>query len=90
MGSLGRITSVSAVDVLITDPTAPGDAIADLRALEGPCVILALRSYVFQNPSTAESFLILSASERRRDSRTFSLNEASFLRYSRRPAFPSI
>jgi DeoR family transcriptional regulator, aga operon transcriptional repressor len=82
---LGQITSASAVDVLITDTTAPGDAVADLRALEGPRVVLALHSQ-----STAESFLILSVSEQRVDSRTFSSNEVNFLRYSRRPDFPSI
>jgi DeoR family transcriptional regulator of aga operon len=38
---LGRVTSVSAVDVLITDPTAPGAALGELRALAGPRVILA-------------------------------------------------
>lgn len=38
---LGRITGVSAVDVLITDPTAPGAALAELRALEGPRIIVA-------------------------------------------------
>jgi DeoR family transcriptional regulator of aga operon len=40
---LGHITDASAVDALITDPTAPDDAVEDLRALEGPRVILALR-----------------------------------------------
>jgi DeoR family transcriptional regulator, aga operon transcriptional repressor len=38
---LGRVTSASAVDVLITDPTAPSAALAELRALEGPRVIVA-------------------------------------------------
>jgi DeoR family transcriptional regulator of aga operon len=38
---LGRVTGSSAIDVLITDPTAPGTALADLRALEGPRVVLA-------------------------------------------------
>lgn len=38
---LGRVTDSSAIDVLITDPTAPATALADLRALEGPRVVLA-------------------------------------------------
>jgi DeoR family transcriptional regulator, aga operon transcriptional repressor len=38
---LGRVTSASAVDVLITDPAAPSAALAELRALEGPRVIVA-------------------------------------------------
>lgn len=31
---LGHVTSTNAVDVLITDPTAPGAALAELRALD--------------------------------------------------------
>jgi DeoR family transcriptional regulator of aga operon len=38
---LGRVTSASAVDVLITDPAAPSAALAELRALEGPRIIVA-------------------------------------------------
>ena len=38
---LGRVAASAAIDVLITDPTAPGAALADLRALEGPRVVLA-------------------------------------------------
>ncbi len=91
---LGRITSASAVDVLITDPTAPGDAVADLRALEGPRVILALRSPGVHHRGPRRGRLVLyerSASPAVTvDSRTFSSNEVSFLRYSRRSDFPSI
>jgi DeoR family transcriptional regulator, aga operon transcriptional repressor len=38
---LGHVADVSAVSVLITDPTAPGAALAELRALEGPRIIVA-------------------------------------------------
>src|SRR6202020_2492355 len=38
---LGQVADVSAVDVLITDPTAPGAALAELRALDGPRIVLA-------------------------------------------------
>lgn len=38
---LGHVADASAVSVLITDPTAPGAALAELRALDGPRVIVA-------------------------------------------------
>jgi DeoR family transcriptional regulator, aga operon transcriptional repressor len=38
---LGRVADVSAVDVLITDSTAPSPALAELRALDGPRIIVA-------------------------------------------------
>ncbi|HEY6495134.1 MAG TPA: DeoR/GlpR family DNA-binding transcription regulator [Trebonia sp.] len=38
---LGRVAGIAAVDVLITDPTAPGPALADLHAVDGPRVIVA-------------------------------------------------
>jgi DeoR family transcriptional regulator, aga operon transcriptional repressor len=38
---LGFVAHAAAVDVLITDPTAPGAALAELRALDGPRIVLA-------------------------------------------------
>ena len=38
---LGHVADTSAVDVLITDPTAPEPALAELRALDEPRVVLA-------------------------------------------------
>jgi DeoR family transcriptional regulator of aga operon len=38
---LGHVADARDVDVLITDPTAPGAALADLRALDGPQIVLA-------------------------------------------------
>jgi DeoR family transcriptional regulator of aga operon len=38
---LGQVAGLSAVDLLITDPTAPGAALAELRALGGPRIVVA-------------------------------------------------
>jgi DeoR family transcriptional regulator of aga operon len=38
---LGYVADASAVDVLITDQSAPGAALAELRALDGPRIVLA-------------------------------------------------
>ena len=38
---LGYVADAAAVDVLITDQSAPGAALAELRALDGPRVVLA-------------------------------------------------
>lgn len=38
---LGQVADASAVDVLITDPTAPGAALAELHALDGLRIIVA-------------------------------------------------
>ena len=38
---LGFVADAAAVDVLVTDPTAPGAALAELRALDGPRIVLA-------------------------------------------------
>jgi DeoR family transcriptional regulator of aga operon len=38
---LGYVADTAAVDLLITDPTAPGAALAELRALDGPRIVLA-------------------------------------------------
>lgn len=38
---LGHVASVAAVDVLITDPTAPAPALAEVRALDGPRIVVA-------------------------------------------------
>ena len=38
---LGHVADVTAVDTIITDPTAPAAALADLRALGGPRLIVA-------------------------------------------------
>jgi DeoR family transcriptional regulator of aga operon len=38
---LGRVTDACAIDVLVTDPSAPGTALAELRALDGPRIIMA-------------------------------------------------
>ncbi|MGH3293261.1 MAG: DeoR/GlpR family DNA-binding transcription regulator [Trebonia sp.] len=38
---LGYVADAAAVNVLITDPTAPGAALAELRALDGPRIVLA-------------------------------------------------
>jgi len=39
---LGRVADASAIDILITDPTAPAAALAELRSLGGPRIIVAL------------------------------------------------
>jgi DeoR family transcriptional regulator, aga operon transcriptional repressor len=38
---LVRVVDACAIDVLITDPTAPGTALAELRALDGPRIIVS-------------------------------------------------
>ncbi len=38
---LGHVADVTAVDVLITDQSAPAAALTDLRALDGPRIVLA-------------------------------------------------
>jgi DeoR family transcriptional regulator of aga operon len=38
---LGYVADAAAVDVLITDPTAPAQALAEVRALDGPRVVVA-------------------------------------------------
>jgi DeoR family transcriptional regulator of aga operon len=38
---LGHVAEASAVDVLITDPTAPEAALAELRAVDGPRIVVA-------------------------------------------------
>ncbi len=38
---LGHVAGVAAVDVLITDPTAPAPALAEVRALDGPRIVVA-------------------------------------------------
>jgi DeoR/GlpR family transcriptional regulator of sugar metabolism len=38
---LGHVADARAVNVLITDPTAPGAALAELNALEGPRIVVA-------------------------------------------------
>ena len=37
----GDVADAAAVNVLITDPTAPAAALAELRALDGPRIVLA-------------------------------------------------
>ena len=38
---LGHVADAAAVNVLITDPTAPAAALGELRALDGPRIVLA-------------------------------------------------
>jgi DeoR family transcriptional regulator of aga operon len=38
---LGHVADATAVDVLITDQSAPAAALAELRALDGPRIVLA-------------------------------------------------
>jgi DeoR family transcriptional regulator of aga operon len=38
---LGMVAGASAIDVLVTDPTAPDAALEELRALDGPRIIIA-------------------------------------------------
>jgi DeoR family transcriptional regulator of aga operon len=38
---LGHVIGISAVDVLVTDPTAPETALSELRALDGPRIMVA-------------------------------------------------
>ena len=42
---LGYVADAAAVNVLITDSTAPAAALAELRALDGPRIVLALRPH---------------------------------------------